>query len=172
MALQQYGWGVPAFVLSPLFSRAFFARQDTRTPMNFAIVSVVVNVAAGIVLFNLIGVAGIAAATSLASWVNVALMAFTLARRSAYSPSPAAISRLIRILLASAILGGALAGASYVRPQIQDLFGHLHIGRAIGAKELSVLLVTALAAPLYAGVLIAVGGLSREEVARVLRRRR
>jgi len=171
LALQQYGWGVPAFVLAPLFSRAFFARQDTRTPMNYAIVSVAVNVAAGIVLFNLVGVAGIAAATSLASWVNVGLMAFTLARRGAYTPSPAAVSRLIRILLASALLAGILALASQVRPQIQGLFGHLHIGRAIGAKELAILLVTVLAAPIYAGVLLAVGGISRAEVARVLRRR-
>jgi putative peptidoglycan lipid II flippase len=171
LALQQYGWGVPAFVLAPLFSRAFFARQDTRTPMNYAIVSVVVNVAAGIALFNLIGVAGIAAATSLASWVNVGLMALTLARRKAYAPSAAAWSRLIRILLASAILGAVLAFASYVRPEIQGLFGHLHIGRAIGAKELSILLVTVLAGALYPVVLVAVGGLSRAEIARVLRRR-
>jgi putative peptidoglycan lipid II flippase len=171
LALQQYGWGVPAFVLSPLFSRAFFARQDTRSPMNYAIVSVAVNVAAGIVLFHLVGVAGIAAATSLASWVNVALMAFTLARRKAYAPSAAAWSRLLRILLASAILGAALAFASYVRPEIQGLFGHLHVGRAIGAKELAVLLVTILAGALYPVILVAVGGVSRAEVTRALRRR-
>ena len=183
MALQQYGWGVPAFVLSGLYSRAFFARQDTRTPMNYAVVSVLVNVIAGIILFNLIKVpgiqpgsrigwvAGIAAATSLASWTNVGLMAFTLARRKAYTPSPAAWARLIRILAASAILGLILAFASHVRDSIQQLFGHLHIGHAIGPKELSILAVTVLAAVLYPVLLLGVGGISHGEVKKALGRR-
>ena len=47
LALQQYGWGVPAFVLAQITSRAFFAQQDTATPMRFALVSVAVNIAAG-----------------------------------------------------------------------------------------------------------------------------
>ena len=171
-ALQQYGWGVPAFVLAPLLSRAFFSRQDTRTPMNFAVVSVVVNVVAGIVLFNLIGVAGIAAATSLASWTNVVLLAATLARRGAYTPSPAAASRLARALLASLILGALLAFASHMRPAIEHLFGGFHIGRAIHAKELAVLIVTVLAAMLYPVVLVGVGGLTPAELKRLVRRGR
>jgi putative peptidoglycan lipid II flippase len=81
-ALMQYGWGVPAFVLAQLFSRAFFARQDTTTPMRFAMVSVAVNVALGITLFRLFGVAGIAAATATAWWVNV-LMTIRIRREIA-----------------------------------------------------------------------------------------
>ncbi len=83
LALRQYGWGVPAFVLSQILTRAFFARQDTRTPMRYAIVSVAVNIVAGVTLFHFIGVQGIAAATSLASWVNVLMMAWTLHARGA-----------------------------------------------------------------------------------------
>jgi len=169
-ALQQYGWGVPAFVLAPLLSRAFFARQDTKTPMNFAIVSVVVNVIAGIVLFHLVGVAGIAAATSLASWVNVLLMLVTLARRGAYWPSVAAWSRLGRGLLASLLLGALLAGASHYRPAIEGLFHGVHIGRAIRAKELAVAFTTLAAALIYPVLLIGVGGISRDELRKALRR--
>ena len=160
-ALQQYGWGVPAFVLAALFTRAFFARQDTRTPMNYGLISVAVNVVAGFILFRLVGVAGIAAATSFASWVNVALMASTLARRGAYAPSAAAWSRLIRIVLASAILGGLLVFASLARPVIEHLLAHVHIGRAIGPKELAILGVTVLAALVYPLLLLGVGGISR-----------
>ncbi|HTX48659.1 MAG TPA: murein biosynthesis integral membrane protein MurJ, partial [Caulobacteraceae bacterium] len=43
-ALQQYGWGVPAFVLAQITNRAFFAQQDTRTPMQVALASVAVNI--------------------------------------------------------------------------------------------------------------------------------
>ena len=170
MALQQYGWGVPAFVLAPLLSRAFFARQDTRTPMNFAIVSVVVNVVAGIGLFHLVGVAGIAAATSLASWVNVLLMLGTLTRRGAYSPSPAAWSRLGRGLLASVALGALLAMASHFRPVIEHLFAGVHIGRAIRAKELAVAATTLAAALLYPLLLVGAGGLTLAELRGAMRR--
>ena len=43
-ALLQYGWGVPAFVLTRILAPAFFARQDTKGPMVFALASVTVNV--------------------------------------------------------------------------------------------------------------------------------
>jgi putative peptidoglycan lipid II flippase len=172
LAMQQYGWGVPAFVLAPLLARAFFARQDTRTPANSAMVSVAVNVAGGVALFHVMGVSGIAAATSLASWVNVLMMLSTLARRGAYAPSPAAWSRLIRITLASAVLGGVLAGASHVRPLIEQLFGHVRIGRAIGAKELAILAVSLLAALIYPVILLGVGGLTPAEIKGALSRKR
>ena len=66
-ALLQYGWGVPAFVLTRILAPAFFARQDTKGPMIFALASVTVNVVLGIALFRLVGVQGIAAATSAAA---------------------------------------------------------------------------------------------------------
>ncbi|MEI9965498.1 MAG: lipid II flippase MurJ [Caulobacteraceae bacterium] len=69
-----YGIGVPAFVLSQLTSRAFFAHQDTKTPMRFALISVAVNIVVGVTLYRLIGVRGIAAATSIAAWLNVIQM--------------------------------------------------------------------------------------------------
>ena len=81
-ALFFYGWGVPAFVSAQLFNRAFFARQDTQTPMRLGLVSVAVNVAVGVTLFYLIGVPGVAAATTIAWWTNVVMMATTLARRA------------------------------------------------------------------------------------------
>jgi putative peptidoglycan lipid II flippase len=129
-------------------------------------------VVAGFTLFRLVGVAGIAAATSLASWVNVLLMASTLARRGAYTPSGKAASRLIRILLASAILGGLMAFAAHARLEIQHPLAHVHIGRAIGAKELAILFVSVLATLAYPVILLGVGGVSRAEVAGLLRRRR
>jgi putative peptidoglycan lipid II flippase len=170
-ALQQYGWGVPAFVLSALFTRAFFARQDTRTPMNYGFVSVAVNVIAGFTLYRLVGVAGIAAATSLASWVNVLLLAATLARRGAYAPSPAAWSRLVRIALASVGLGVLLAFASHFRPEIEQVFGGVTLRHGVGTKELAIGAVTLVAAAVYPAILLGVGGISRAEAMNLLRRR-
>lgn len=169
-ALLQYGWGVPAFVLQQLLARAFFARQDTKTPMTYSMISVATNIAFGIALYRLIGVQGIAAATSLASWVNVVLMVTTLARRDHYRPSLAATSKLIRALAASAILGGLLAVAAWLRPSLQGALGWAHVG-PIGPKEVLIGLVVILAACLYPVLLFATGGLTPAEMRAALRRK-
>ncbi|MGZ6017832.1 MAG: murein biosynthesis integral membrane protein MurJ [Phenylobacterium sp.] len=170
-ALFFYGWGVPAFVSAQLFNRAFFARQDTQTPMRLGLVSVGVNVAVGVTLFYLIGVPGVAAATTVAWWTNVAMMATTLARRSHYRPAPAALTRLGRILIANVVLGALLLAANHWRPQIQGLFGHFHVGRT-GAKEFAVGLVAAAAAAAYPALLFGTGGMTLSEVRGALRTRR
>ena len=170
-ALFFYGWGVPAFVSAQLFNRAFFARQDTQTPMRLGLISVAVNVAVGVTLFHLIGVPGVAAATTVAWWTNVAMMAVMLARRSHYSPAPEAIARLIRILIANVALGALLLAAGHWRGQIQGLFGHVHLGR-IGAKEFAVGLVAVTAGAVYPALLFGTGGMTLSEVRGALRSRR
>jgi len=145
-ALFQFGWGVPAFVLIRILAPAFFARGDTRRPMAFALVSVAVNAALAISLFNLgMGIAGIAAAVSAAAWTNALLLGATLWRRGHYRPSPAAASRLVRILLASVGLGVVVGVASWARPLLQGPIEALlgAVGSDHGAKELTMLAVVA-----------------------------
>jgi len=169
MALQQYGWGVPAFVLAQITNRAFFAQQDTKTPMQIALVSVAVNVALGVTLFHFVGVAGIAAATSAAWWLNVIMMMTILARRGIYAPSAAAWSHLARVLAASVALGLLLAAASHWRPLIEAPIGKHHLG-PLHAKEIAIVGVTALAAVLYPVLLLVSGGLTRADIRTALRR--
>ena len=169
-ALLQYGWGVPAFVLQQLMARAFFARQDTRTPMIYSLVSVAANIVFGIALFRLLGVGGIAAATSLASWLNVIMMATTLARRDHYRPSALAFSRMARSLAASAIMGGLLALAVHFRTPLEAALGWAHLGK-IGPKEVLVVLVSLSAAAAYPFLLFATGGITPAEVRAALRRK-
>jgi len=169
-ALRQYGWGVPAFVLSQLFTRAFFASQDTRTPMRYTLIAAAVNIVAGVGLFMLVGVAGIAAATSLAAWVNVLMMLSTLHKRGLYEPSAKTISRLIRIVAASAGLGVLLGLASRYRPAIEGWMAWAHFG-PLGPKEVLVVAVSILAAAIFPVLLFASGGLTLTEIRGALRRR-
>ncbi len=169
--LLQYGWGAPAFVLMQIINRAFYARQDTRTPMRVALVQVAVNVALGLGLFAIIGVPGIAAATSAASWLSVAQMAVILRRRGHYQPSRRAWSRLARAGLASAILGAALAAASHWRTAIEHAVGFAAIG-LLHPKELALALAAFAALPIYAISLFALGGVSPGELKGAFRRRR
>jgi putative peptidoglycan lipid II flippase len=170
-ALFCYGWGVPAFVLAQLFNRAFFARQDTATPMRLGLISVGVNVAVGVSLFLLIGVPGVAAATTIAWWTNVAMMAITLARRSHYRPAPASVARLARIMAANVALAALLLAAGHWRDAIQGAFGHFHISK-LGPKEFAIALVALGAAAAYPLLLFGSGGLSLAEARGALSRRR
>lgn len=129
MALIHYGWGVPAFVLAKIYAPAFFAREDTKAPMRFAIISMLVNIALGAALFFALraagapGFPGLAIATSVAAWVNVAMMIAALSRRGAYAPSMQAASRFVRIFLVSAALGLALFLGATNRAVLEGVFG-------------------------------------------------
>ena len=87
MLLFHYGWGLPAFVLIKILQPAFFARGDTRRPMNYSLISVAVNIGLGVGLFFTIGFPGIALATAAASWITVAQMVVRLWRDDTWRPS-------------------------------------------------------------------------------------
>ncbi|WP_333612114.1 murein biosynthesis integral membrane protein MurJ [Brevundimonas bullata] len=174
-ALFQFGWGVPAFVLIRILAPAFFARGDTRRPMAFALVSVAVNAALAIGLFNLgMGISGIAAAVSAAAWTNALLLGATLWRRGHYRPSPAAVSRLVRILLASVGLGLVVGLASWARPLLQApveaLLGAL--GADHGAKELTLLAVVAAGGLTYVVLAFATRAITVAEIKGLIRKGR
>jgi putative peptidoglycan lipid II flippase len=169
-ALFHFGWGVPAFILIRILAPAFFARQDTRTPMKYALVSVAVNAVLAIALFSLgLGVAGIAAATSAAAWTNAGLLALTLWRRDHYRPGPSAVSRLVRVLIASVVLGGILFGAQWARPIIEAPIAAVldH-----GAKEIALIGVTGAGGLVYLILLFVTRAVTIGEVKGLIRRER
>ncbi len=169
--LFHYGWGLPAFVLIKILQPAFFARGDTRRPMTYSVISVVVNIALGVALFFTIGFSGIAMATAVASWVTVLQMWVRLHRTSAWRPSARAWGKVVRVTAASAVLGGAVAAASYFRPALEGPFTGVHLG-PLGAKEIAVLLVCLGGGALYPALLFAFGGVTPAEARAAFRRRK
>ncbi len=167
--LFEYGWGAPAFVLMQIVNRAFYARQDTRTPMRVALVQVAINVGLGLALFRVIGAPGIAAATSAASWLSVVQMVVILKRRGHYALSRRAASRIVRILAASAALGVILALASHGLVARETAFSHIGFGM-IRFKELALAGLAVLALPLYGALLFGLGGVTPGELKGALRR--
>ena len=160
-ALLLYGIGTPAFVLQQLFTRAFFARGDTRTPMKFAMASVAVNIVAGLLLYVFVGFAGIAAATAAAAWINVSLMAATLQRSGDYVPSWELIQRIRKLFAASVVMGLLMGVLSWLRPHYQHL---------LFRKEVAVVLVVLVGAAAYVALLFAFRALTPAEVRGAFRR--
>ncbi|RAI03446.1 murein biosynthesis integral membrane protein MurJ [Acuticoccus sediminis] len=105
-ALSAYGFGLPAFVLIKVFSPSYFAREDTVTPMIFAGISMVVNVAGSIGFAMLLAPqglphVGIAAATSLAGWINAVLLFVGLVRRGDFRADATLAWRTLGFLAAA-----------------------------------------------------------------------
>lgn len=128
-ALVAFAVGLPAFVLIKVLQPGFFAREDTRTPMWFAAVSVVVNIAGSLALFPTLEHVGIAIATSVAGWVNAGLLAYFLWRRRAFEIDAAARRRVPLILVSAILMGVALYfGAGAVDSLLQHDSGWVRTG--------------------------------------------
>lgn len=165
--LRQFAWGVPAFVLAKVLTPPFFAREDTRRPMYYAVAAVIFTIVIGSALFfwlsgmGMDGVLGLAVATSLSAWINVALLGGALIREDAWRPSAAFASRVARVLLASGAMAALLlaAGMTYAT-----------LSRVLLAKEIAVLVVCGAGAVVYGVCLFLFRAVTPAELKAVLRR--
>lgn len=103
-ALQAFAVGVCGFIFVKVLAPGFFARQDTTTPMQVAVISVLVNVILSIILAQFMAHTGLALAISIAAWVNAALLFILLWRRGVFAPQPGWAWFLVRIGLAVAAM--------------------------------------------------------------------
>lgn len=97
--------------LVPLFARAFFALQNTKTPLYIAFVSEAVHIALIPLLLPQYAIEGLAIAFSLSTVLNCALLYFFLRRKLTFWDDAAIILPVGKILLAS-LLAGAVAQLS------------------------------------------------------------
>jgi putative peptidoglycan lipid II flippase len=98
----------------PLFARAFFAIQDTRTPLLIALVSESVHIVMLPLLIPAYGVEGMAIAFSLGTIVNAMLLYAFLRRRFAIWRDASFFVPMFKIVLASLIAGIAAQFSKYV----------------------------------------------------------
>jgi len=96
MALAAYSLGLPAFILIKVLAPGFFARQDTKTPVKIAVISMLANMVLNLLFvlpWYLSGVpgahAGLALATSASAYLNAGLLYRGLRREGIYQPGPA-----------------------------------------------------------------------------------
>jgi putative peptidoglycan lipid II flippase len=109
-ALAAYSAGIPAYVLAKTLSTAYFAREDTKTPLKFSLITVALNTV--LALFFVLGlhwgIIGIAAATGITAWLNVAMLAAGLRRRDLLGVDARLLHVAPRILVATGAMAAAL----------------------------------------------------------------
>ncbi|AVX30373.1 putative peptidoglycan lipid II flippase [Carboxydocella thermautotrophica] len=105
-ALAFLSLGLLAFALREIFSRAFYSLQDTLTPLTNGIMTVLLNVGLNAILVRLMGLSGIALATSLASNLMILYLGWRLkgkAPRLSYRPVWIAAGKGVVAVLAMAL---------------------------------------------------------------------
>jgi putative peptidoglycan lipid II flippase len=162
VAVAIYGLGLPAFVMQKVLQPLYFARENTRTPFRYATVAMVVNAVVAVGLSYLIGWIAAAIAATAAAWVQVALLyAGTRPMGEIARFDDRFRDRLWRIVLASALMGGVLWGATLLLSPFFGMGGwrYLALAMLIGAGIFS-----------YFAIAQLIGALRLSEFRRALRR--
>jgi putative peptidoglycan lipid II flippase len=162
LALAVYAAGLPSFVMQKVLQPAFFAREDTVTPLRFAAVSMLVNVVVAIGLAPFIGFVAAALGTTLAGWVNAGLLWGGVRRLDGAIDADARLRRRLPRIAVAAVLTGALALAiaeavETYRPDLAVL-------------ALAAIVILALAA--YALLSLAFGAFAVDDIRAAMRRKR
>ncbi|NND89570.1 MAG: murein biosynthesis integral membrane protein MurJ [Granulosicoccus sp.] len=131
-SLIAYGIGLPAFLLTKIFAPAFYARQNTRTPVRIGIIALVANMG-----YNLLFVlpmiwldflaphVGLALASSVAAWQQAVMLYRKLAADEIYRLSPELVSFARRVLPALAALALLLVLSAGISWQSHGAIGRL-----------------------------------------------
>ncbi|MDP6859716.1 MAG: murein biosynthesis integral membrane protein MurJ [Verrucomicrobiales bacterium] len=137
MALAGFSFGVPGYVLVKVLQPGFFARENTKSPMIMAGITVFVNIVVSLLLFGRLGHVGIALATAVAAWVNVALLLFGL--KDFWKADSRLKKRLPRIIIATMIMG---IGIWIINKAIEGWFVESGFGQRL--LGLSILVISGL----------------------------
>lgn len=149
-ALAFFGAGLPAFVWQKIFLPAFYAREDTKTPMRYALWAIAINTALSLALFPVFGFLAVAFATTAATWIQILLLGGGLFRAGLFRPDARLLARLPRILLASGLMSAFLIWA----------LGHQAViaGFLLGRDWLATLAIAGVGAIVYALLVLGLGG--------------
>ncbi len=112
MSLMAYSLGLPAFILIKILANAFYARQDSRTPVRIGIIAMLVNMVLNVVFVlyllwytDLPGHVGLALATTASAYCNAGLLALALRREEYLSFRGDFTGGLLKTALATAGMG-------------------------------------------------------------------
>jgi putative peptidoglycan lipid II flippase len=108
VALRFYALGLAGHACLELVARAFFAGQDTVTPLFLAVASAAASIGLGILLMQPLDYAGLALANSLAVTAEVMGLLIILRRRWGHVEGRQTLATLCRVLTASALMGGVI----------------------------------------------------------------
>ncbi|MBC7147278.1 MAG: murein biosynthesis integral membrane protein MurJ [Thioclava marina] len=157
-----YGLGLPAFVLQKVLQPLYFARENTRTPFNYALVAMVVNAVLAIGLSPFIGYLAAACGTTFAAWAMVGQL--WLGSRSmgeAAHFDHRFHRRLPRIVVSALVMGAAIWVVTWAAPGLFTV---------PGLRALALLGLVLFGMVVYFGTAIAIGAMHMADLRGAVRK--
>ena len=105
-ALFYFALGLPAFSIIKIFSTFLFARDDTKSPFIFSLISVIINIIVSLSFFNQLGFIIIPIATTISSWINAFFLIIFTINKTYFSFNTSFFSQIYKILLVNIICMG------------------------------------------------------------------
>ncbi len=105
LALTFYALGLIFFAGAKIAASAFYALQDTKTPVKIAIAAMILNTVLNIILMRFLRVGGLALATSISAAFNMAALVYILRQRIGALGARQIWVTMQKVLLASAVMG-------------------------------------------------------------------
>ena len=99
-----FSTGLPAFVIIKIYLPIFYSLGDTKTPLFYSLISIALNLILAILLFNSLGVVGIALSTYISSWINFVLLVLGSEKYKIKISSKRLKMDLFKIILSTAFM--------------------------------------------------------------------
>lgn len=96
-----YAFGLAGFFFQQIITKAFYAIQDSKMPAITAVISVITNVILNLTLIWFMGAAGLALATAICSYLQVAILLAVLRNRYKEHFSEGMTAAVLKVLAAS-----------------------------------------------------------------------
>lgn len=124
MAAATLGWfsfSLIAQGLIPLFAKAFYARENTKTPTIISVASIILSIAVAYPLAESMGVAGLALSFSIGSIANALILYLLLQKKCHSIFNRETVYSMIKIFVATAVMAFALRTTSHYLYGIVDM---------------------------------------------------
>lgn len=147
--LMAYAVGVMGFMCVKIFASAFYAKQNIKTPVRYAVITVITNAVLSVVFLQFFAQMGLALATSLAALLNATLLGIGLFRRQLFQLQPGWGALSLQLLLAC---GAMAAVILYFSPSLEEWFA-----LGVGSRVLTLIALIAGSVFAYIATLFASG---------------
>lgn len=107
-ALVAYAIGLTALILVKVLAPGFYARQNVRTPVKIALISLAATQVMNLAFVGWIGHAGLALSIGLAACINAGMLYRGLRQLDIFQPQPGWPAFMLKLLLAVLLMGSAL----------------------------------------------------------------
>jgi putative peptidoglycan lipid II flippase len=139
-ALFCYALGLWAFSLIRVIVSVFYSLQDAKWPVKAAIIALVFNIIASLILMNPLKHNGLALANSLASMVNVIILSVVLKKKIGTFLDRVFYSSIVKIIISSLVMLAAMLLIDFFLPwnteaQFKERLIYLIVSIAVGGSS-------------------------------------